>query len=108
VHIVPELAVPARWQDHANAAVRQAVEQEQRELEEIIPTFASRAPATLIVKAGPVPEGLAEAVTPSDTRRPVLVLGRRNTTSRLGAPGTTAYRVLTRTQVPVLLYLPGR
>jgi hypothetical protein len=36
----------------------------------------------------------------------MLVLGRRTRASRGGSPGSTAYRVLTMTNVPVLVYLP--
>jgi len=34
------------------------------------------------------------------------VLGRRTRADRQGAPGATAYRVLTRARVPVLVHLP--
>jgi hypothetical protein len=39
-------------------------------------------------------------------RHPILVLGRRTHDERGGAPGSTAYRILTLAAVPVLMYLP--
>jgi len=108
IHIVPELPVLERWRGHADAAIARSIDEARHELGSLIPTLGAKVPVTLRVESGPVPEGIAGAVAPSEGRHPLLVLGRRNRTSRLGAPGATAYRVLTLTRVPVLLHLPER
>jgi len=59
-----------------------------------------------MVKTGPVADELAAAVAPAGGKHPILVLGRRTHDERGGAPGATAYRILTMAAVPVLMYLP--
>jgi len=58
------------------------------------------------VEVGPVADRLAEAVASGNGRHPLLVLGRRTSSERGGAPGSTAYRVLSLAAAPVLMWLP--
>jgi hypothetical protein len=62
-------------------------------------------PITLHVETGRVEERLADRVAAAGGTHPLLVLGRRLRKDRGGSPGSTAYRVLTLTRVPVLMYL---
>lgn len=105
VHVVPELPVLVRWRPHADALVRERAVAARRELETFAQTLACVAPVRARVEIGPVPERLADAAAPSTSRNPILVLGRRTARDRDGAPGATAYRVLTHASVPVLLYI---
>jgi nucleotide-binding universal stress UspA family protein len=102
VHVVPPLAVPARWSAHADAALRQHVDTARADLTAAMHDH----PMRLVVRTGRIAEELAAAVIPERATHPILVLGRRTHDERGGAPGTTAYRVLTLTSVPVLMYLP--
>ena len=106
VHIVPPVPVPARWSAHADAALRAQTEAARTELASALRHIPAEAPMTLHVESGHVAERLAALVAPSAARHPVLVLGRRTPSERDGAPGTTAYRVLTMSEVPVLMHLP--
>lgn len=106
VHIVAELPVLERWRGHAKAAVAQRLDEARRELAGVERSLGATVPVRLHVESGPVAEGIAKAVAPGDDRHPLLVLGRRSRASRLGAPGATAYRVLTLIQAPTLVYLP--
>ena len=105
IHIVPELPVIERWRSHAEAAVARRIEEARHEFTSILPILGATVPMELHVESGAVAEGIAKAVLPTAGRQPILVLGRRTRASRLGAPGATAYRVLTLTRVPVLVYL---
>jgi hypothetical protein len=58
------------------------------------------------LETGAVAVQLAEAAASSSTRRPILVLGRRNPGEKGGVPGSTAYRVLLLAKAPVLMYVP--
>ena len=106
VHIVPPLAVPARWAAHADAALKQHVEAARADLAAALHDLRAEYPVNLVVKTGRVADELAAAVTPVGGNHPMLVLGRSTREERDGAPGTSAYRILTIASVPVLMYLP--
>jgi nucleotide-binding universal stress UspA family protein len=105
LHIVSELPAIERWRAHADAATRRKMEEARRELGTVVPVLEASVPIDLRVEAGRVAEGIAAALATNGERQPILVLGRRPHKDRLGAPGATAYRVLTHTSVPVLVYL---
>ena len=104
IHIVPELPVLERWRGHAQAAVDERAARDRREIETALSGLQTGRAVPLRVETGQVPECLAAAVAPVPGQHPILVLGRRPRTSRRGAPGATAYRVLTLAQVPVLVH----
>jgi nucleotide-binding universal stress UspA family protein len=106
VHVVPAAAALARWSAHAEAAVHDQVEAARDELTSALQSACSGVPLQLNVETGRVADCLAEAVAPGTSRSPILVLGRRTSADRGGAPGTTAYRVLASVAVPVLMHLP--
>jgi nucleotide-binding universal stress UspA family protein len=104
VHVVPPLAVPARWQPHATRALEDRASSARTELEAVVRQVACGAPITWRVETGDVADRLASIAAPSE-RAPLLVLGKKAPRSRGGAPGTVAYRVLSIAQVPVLMYV---
>jgi nucleotide-binding universal stress UspA family protein len=106
VHVVPALPVLERWMVHAEAAIADRVTNATRELESVTRALHSRVPVQTRVLTGDVAEQLAKAAAGSEGRQPLLVLGRRTRADRQGAPGATAYRVLTRAGVAVLVHLP--
>ncbi|MBI2829202.1 MAG: universal stress protein [Acidobacteria bacterium] len=105
VHVVPNLAVLSRWRAHAEIAVRDRVAAARRELELAQRSLACSVPVETRVEVGAVPSRLAEAAGPARDRAPILVLGRKAPGSKGAPPGTTAYRVLTLANVPVLMYV---
>jgi nucleotide-binding universal stress UspA family protein len=105
IHVVPALPVPARWAAQADAAVAARLATARREMERTLPCLRSGVPVTVRVETGTVAELLAAAAA-APGQHPLLVLGRRTRADRKGAPGATAYRVLTLAQVPLLVYLP--
>ena len=106
LHVVPPLAVPARWSVHADAAVQQHVAAARADLTPALRDMCAEYPLRLLIKTGRIADQLAAAVTPSAGTHPMLVLGRRTHDERGGAPGSTAYRALTLAAAPVLMYLP--
>ena len=58
----------------------------------------------LRVETGSVADRIAHVAAPREGEHPILVLGRHARGSRRGVPGATAYRVLGKTQVPVLMH----
>lgn len=105
VHVVPATPVLMRWQSHAAAAVAVRVEEARRRLTTLAESVACEAAVQTRVEQGAVAPRLAECTASSDTRRPLLVLGRRVPGERGGAPGATAYRVLMLSKVPVLMHV---
>ena len=105
VHVVPPIAVPSRWLAHAGAAVARQVDAARRELEVVVRSVHAAVPIAIHVETGPVAERLADIATRRGAH-PLLVLGRRTRADRKGAPGAIAYRILTISQVPVLVHLP--
>ena len=106
VHVVPALPVLARWTAHAEAAIADRTAAATRELNVLIDTIESPVPVRPLVLTGDVAAQIASAAAVDDGRRPLLVLGHRLRDDRQSAPGAIAYRVLTRTRVPVLVHLP--
>lgn len=104
VHVVPQLPVPERWRAHADKAIADRVTLARHDLARAVDALAA-APITARVEHGPVAERLAEAAAQVGDRHPLLILGRRSSKAREGAPGATAYRVATLSRVPVLMYL---
>lgn len=105
VHIVPALPVIARWSAYADEAMRRRITEARKELGALLPCVHAEVPLNLYVESGVVADGLAGAVDRAG-HHAMLVLGRRTRVDRGGAPGSTAYRVLTITNVPMLVYLP--
>jgi universal stress protein A len=107
LHVVPPPSVLSRWSAHAETAQRQRLDDARARLREA--AVKRNVTADKIrVTSGPVPEQLAEAVREEGNQHPLLVLGRRTRAERGGTPGSTAMRVLTLAEVPVLMYLPDR
>jgi len=105
VHVVPDLAVPARWRPHADRVAAEKTEVARRDLARLMGTIASPVPITTHVESGRVAERLAELAAPIGSRHPMLVLGRRGPRFRDGAPGSTAFRVAALSRVPVLMHV---
>jgi len=103
IHVVPELRVLERWKPHAQAAVAEQIAQARVELGATLVSAKTDLDIPLSVETGSVPEQLAAAVARSGSH-PILVMGRHIRGSRRGVPGATAYRVLGRTHVPVLVH----
>jgi nucleotide-binding universal stress UspA family protein len=104
-HVVPAIPVLARWLSHAEAVQRERIETARAEVASAA-HLAGIAPEAVQVDVGSIAEQLAKAVTVGKGRNPLLVLGRRTAAERGGAPGSTAYRVLTLAAAPVLMWLP--
>jgi nucleotide-binding universal stress UspA family protein len=106
-HVVPAASVLSRWSRLADAAQRQRLDEARVRLKNAV-TVRDISPDKIDVTSGPVAEQLAEAAREGGDRHPLLVLGRRTRAERGGTPGSTAVRVLTLAEVPVLMYLPDR
>jgi nucleotide-binding universal stress UspA family protein len=104
VHVVSELAVIERWRGYAEAAVAERETVARRELETALAGASPSRHVTLRIERGQVAERLAAAAANVPGQHPILVLGRHPQGSRRGAPGATAYRVLTLARVPVLVH----
>ena len=104
-HVVPPISVLARWSSHAEPAQRQRIEAARAEIASAA-HLAGIEPAAVRVEVGSVAGQLAEAVAVGKGRHPLLMLGRRTSAERGGAPGSTAYRVLSLAAAPVLMWLP--
>lgn len=105
VHVIPELPVLDRWKGHADDAIASRRPVVQQQLNVLINAIHAAVPVTTRIETGRLAERLAAVAEPGPDRRPVLVLGRRAETSRSGAPGSTAYRVLMLARVPVFVHL---
>jgi nucleotide-binding universal stress UspA family protein len=105
VHVVAALPVPERWSRHAEAAVRQRIEATRAELTSALHHLGAEVPVNLHIETGRVAERIAETVGPTPEKHPILVLGRRAQSEQGAPPGSTAYRILTIAEVPVLMYL---
>lgn len=107
LHVVPSPSVLSRWSAHAETAQRERLDDARDRLRQAA-AMRNVTPEKIRVTSGPVAEALADAVREEGNRHPLLVLGRRTRAERGGTPGSTAVRVLTLAQVPVLMYLPDR
>lgn len=103
IHVVPELAVPARWRSHAERLLEERVTETRKELEAIVRELACTVPVEWNVEIGSVADRLASIAGQAADRAPLLVLGKKAPRSGGGAPGTIAYRVLSLAKVPVLM-----
>ena len=104
VHVVEQLNVLERWSGHAQAAMHLAVSHNRKDIETALAGLKTDGNIPLRVDIGPVADRIARAATPREGEHPILVLGRHARGSRRGVPGATAYRVLGKTQVPVLMH----
>jgi hypothetical protein len=104
-HVVPPIPVLARWSSHAEKAQNARVEAAKAQVASAA-HLAGIASAAVHVEVGAAAEQLAQAVAVGKGRHPLLVLGRRTSAERGGAPGSTAYRVLSLAAAPVLMILP--
>jgi len=108
IHVVPEVAVPARWRPHAQQVLEDRVTEARKELETITRGLACAVPIAGNVDTGAVADRLAAIAGRAADRAPVLVLGKKAPRSAGGAPGTIAYRVLSLARVPVLMVVNSR
>ena len=107
LHVVPPPSVLSRWSAHAQTAQRERLDEARERLREAA-SMRNLTPEKIRVTSGPVAEELAAAVREEGSRHPLLVLGRRTRAERGATPGSTAVRVLTLAEAPVLMYLPDR
>ena len=113
-HVVPEARALARWRRHAEMAERDREAEATRNLASLAARLSSEAPLERHVATGRVAERLGEVAAPLGGRRALVVMGRRPTSDRDGAPGSTAYRMLTHASAPLLMHVaagsgsPGR
>ncbi len=107
LHVVAAIAVPGRYQPHADVLLRDRETEARSQLESVRQTLPRLARVITVVKTGDVPAELAAAAEDSTCARQMLVLGRRPPGQRDGAPGATAYRVLMLSQSPVLVHVAG-
>ena len=106
IHVVPPLPVLGRWSDHAERAQAMEIESAKAALATAFHEMGER--VAVRVDTGRIAERLADAVSDTPDRHPLLILGRRTHQERGDAPGSVASRVLTLAQVPVLMYLAER
>lgn len=98
LHIVPTVAAHSRWNEVVRSAEDSAVRQARRQMEDLTASLPSGAPVVADVRTGDAADVLIEA---GAGQRAIIVvgLGGANTGQR---PGTTAYRVLSGADAPVL------
>jgi nucleotide-binding universal stress UspA family protein len=97
IHVIPATRVLNRWQAEANDLTSAREDAARRELTEKLLGLGTGAPIPLRVESGNVAARVAAAIAETPGRHPVLVIGRRPK-----ATGSTAYRILTLAQAPVL------
>jgi nucleotide-binding universal stress UspA family protein len=105
VHVVPELAVLARWQPHAARALDDRVAEARKGLDSVVNSLGCQVPVEWRVETGSVPDRLASIAGRAADRAPLLVLGKKAPHASGSAPGTIAYRVLSLADVPVLMFV---
>ena len=106
LHVVPNLGVPERWRRHADRVIEERITLARRDLARHVEALDPKVPITTHVEQGSVEQELAAAAIEVGTRHPLLVLGRRSSRSRDGAPGATAFRLANLARVPVLMHEP--
>jgi nucleotide-binding universal stress UspA family protein len=104
IHVVPGLTVLERWQPHADAIKEQQVAQARVEITKALKGLKTELEIPLRIEIGSIAERIAAAALEWPDKHPILVLGRHAHGSRRGTPGATAYRVLGRAHVPVLVH----
>jgi nucleotide-binding universal stress UspA family protein len=102
VHIVPTMRVLPRWREHADATLPERTIRARQELERMA-TAVGDLPIRVIVEPGRPAPCLTEAacVYPHG----ILALGRAVRQHGYAAPGTTAYRTITLSQLPTLMHV---
>lgn len=105
LHVVPELSSVLNWGDVLDQHQRRAIERARRELE-LVAREISGMPVTVLTVGGAPEESITRVA--GEQGSSLVALGLRR--SRHGwfapRPGSTAYRVLSLTNVPVLV-VPG-
>lgn len=103
VHVVATLRVLPRWREHADAALLQRASEAQQELERFRDTVSAGVPARAVVTRGRAASCLVEAAK----RYPhgIMAVGRTVHPHGYAPPGTTAYRLLTHANLPVLMHV---
>lgn len=105
VSVVPKLTVLSGWDAFAQRAVHDRVATVRQALQALVEGLGCSIPVEMRVEVGQVAAELAAAAAPTRDRMPVLVLGRAS--GGIGnAPGAIAYRVLSGTNVPVVIHIP--
>jgi nucleotide-binding universal stress UspA family protein len=107
LHVVAEPSLLDRWRARAAPALADTVTIARRDLAVLMNGLGATAEITTTVDTGNVAERLTEAATPIGGRHPFIVVGRRNSRTRDGAPGAVAYRVATLAGAPVLMHYEG-
>lgn len=103
VHVVPSLPVLARWREQADAAVAATAAEATREIERVAATVSGGAPTRVVVERGRVDGCLVDVAHAHP--KAILIVGRSIHPQGFAPPGRTAYRVLTRANVPVLMHV---
>lgn len=105
LHVVPELPDPLHWGDSLDRHQRHQIERARRELE-LVAREVEGVPVSVLTVEGAPDEGIIRVAAEQGSS--LIALGLRR--SRAGwfapRPGSTAYRVLSLTNLPVLV-LPG-
>lgn len=104
IHVVHTLAAHTRWNDLVQSGVDQAVQSGRRQLADLTASLANGATLHTEVRTGDAADALIQAVEGSD-QMIVVGLGGAHTGQR---PGTTAYRVVSGADAPVLGVPPRR
>jgi nucleotide-binding universal stress UspA family protein len=105
LHVVPELPAVVNWREALDPHQRRAIERARQELE-LVAREISGVPVTVLTVAGAPEESITRVA--GEQGSSLVALGLRR--SRKGwfapRPGSTAYRVLSLTTVPILV-VPG-
>jgi nucleotide-binding universal stress UspA family protein len=105
LHVVPELPDSLHWGDSLDRHQRHQIERARRELE-LVAREVEGVPVSVLTVEGAPDEGIIRIAAEQGSS--LIALGLRR--SRAGwfapRPGSTAYRVLSLTNLPVLV-LPG-
>jgi nucleotide-binding universal stress UspA family protein len=104
IHVVPSLPVLDRWRPHAERLVAERLDLSRRDLALLMAGITTPIAIARSVETGNVADRLVEAAAPLGTRHPIIVVGRRQSKTQDGVPGSTAYRIATLAGVPVLMH----
>lgn len=104
LHVVRTVPAHTRWNELVQRGVDQAVQDGRRQLADMVAALPEGAPVQTDVRTGDAADALIQAVEGSD-QMIVVGLGGAHAGQR---PGTTAYRVLSGADAPVLGVPPRR